>query len=125
MTTPAKLPPEVPAALADVALIDGPTCAAASGMCLSSWHELVRKGDAPQPVIRRPRCTRWQLAQVRQWLIERASELDVEASNRLRAHAAKASALARTPAARAKGQATRQANAAAKKFAQAESGVGA
>jgi predicted DNA-binding transcriptional regulator AlpA len=121
MTTPAKKFHEIPAALADVAMIDGPTCAVSAGISLSSWHELVRKGEAPQPVLQGARCTRWQQGQIRQWLIERASKFDVEAANRLRAHATKASALARTPAARAKGLATRQANAAVKSLAQSQS----
>lgn len=62
-------PPE----LADVALIDAPRIAAAACMSLSTWHELVRVGMAPQPAIRAPRCTRWRLADVRAWLIERAT----------------------------------------------------
>jgi predicted DNA-binding transcriptional regulator AlpA len=61
-------PPE----LADVALIDAPRIAAAACMSLSSWHELVRTGQAPQPVMRAPRCTRWRLADVRAWLAARA-----------------------------------------------------
>jgi hypothetical protein len=56
--------PQVPAALADAALIDGPTCAATGAVSLSWWHEEVRAGRAPQPAIRRPRCTRWRLADV-------------------------------------------------------------
>ena len=117
--------PLVPSALADVALIDGPTCAAAAGMSLSSWHELVRQKQAPQPVIRRPRCTRWQLAPVRQWLIECAAQQDVEASCRLQAQATKASEMARTPAARAKGRATRKANTVARSQARAATQAGA
>lgn len=73
MTAKTDLPP-VPPALADVALIDGPTCAAAHGISISTWHDLVRSGDAPQPVMRAVRCTRWRLADVRAWLIERAAQ---------------------------------------------------
>lgn len=65
--------PEVPAALADVALIDGPTSAAARGIALSAFLALVREGKAPQPVLRAPRCTRWRMADVRAWLIELAA----------------------------------------------------
>jgi len=84
-----------PPALADVALIDGPTAAAAGCMSLSSWHELVRKGEAPAPVIRQPRCTRYRLADVRAWLIERASRgSGPEAASRVAATASKASAAA-------------------------------
>lgn len=61
-------PPE----LADVALIDAPRIAAAACMSLSTWHELVRTGQAPQPAMRAPRCTRWRLADVRAWLAARA-----------------------------------------------------
>ncbi len=61
-------PPE----LADVALIDAPRIAAAACMSRSTWHELVRTGQAPQPVMRAPRCTRWRLADVRAWLTARA-----------------------------------------------------
>lgn len=61
-------PPE----LADVALIDAPRIAAAACMSLSSWHELMRTGQAPQPVMRAPRCTRWRLTDVRAWLAARA-----------------------------------------------------
>jgi predicted DNA-binding transcriptional regulator AlpA len=86
----ADLPP-VPAALADVAFIDGPTCAAAGGMSLSSWHELVRIKEAPQPAIRQPRCTRWRLADVRAWLVARASR-EIDQSGAVIANARKASA---------------------------------
>lgn len=61
-----------PAALAEVALISGATCAQAGDMALSKWLGLVASGDAPQPVIKQPRYTRWALADVRQWLVERA-----------------------------------------------------
>ncbi len=92
MTAKINLPP-VPPALADVALIDGPTCAAAGGISLSTWHELVRNGQAPQPVMRSARCTRWRLADVRAWLIDRAAkaEADSTAGASLIAKAKKAS----------------------------------
>jgi predicted DNA-binding transcriptional regulator AlpA len=61
-------PRPVPKGLEDVALIDGPACAAAAGCGLTRWHEMVRRGEAPGPVIRRPRFTRWRLADVRAWL---------------------------------------------------------
>lgn len=65
--------PAVPAALADVALIDGPTCAAAAGLSLSAWQALVSEGSAPAPAFRAPRCTRWRMSDVRSWLIARAA----------------------------------------------------
>lgn len=55
----------LPADLAAVALIDAPTCAAAGAMSVSWWHDEVRAGRAPAPVIRKPRCTRWRMADVR------------------------------------------------------------
>lgn len=83
---------EPPAALADVALIDASSIAAAACMSLSSWHELVQKGEAPQPVIRRPRFTRWRLADVRMHLAKMASEgVDHDAAKNLKAQATKAS----------------------------------
>ena len=78
--------------LSDVALIDGPACAAAACISLSLWHELVRTGKAPQPVIRRPRCTRWRIADVRAWLIEcSASGTHSVSAQRVMAQANKAS----------------------------------
>jgi predicted DNA-binding transcriptional regulator AlpA len=64
--------PAIPESLADVALIDGPTAAAAAGMSITKFHDLVRAGEAPPPAIRRPRFTRWQTAAVRQWLASMA-----------------------------------------------------
>ena len=92
----AKDLPTIPLALQDVALIDGATCAAAAGISISLFHELVRDKDAPQPAIRQVRCTRWRLADIRTWLIERAERgaADVTGAQRIRAHAAKASAAA-------------------------------
>jgi len=99
VTAKTDLPP-VPPALADVALIDGPTCAAAGGISVSSWHALVAAGEAPAPAFRRPRCTRWTLASVRAWLIERAAHGDTaqgqDAARTARATAAAASQAART-----------------------------
>lgn len=85
----------VPAALADVALIDATTCAAAGDMSVSWWHEEVRAGRAPQPVIREPRCTRWRLADVRRFWIERAERPDPRAAAQVMATATKASAAAK------------------------------
>lgn len=87
--------PEVPAALAEVQLIDAPTCAAAAGMSVSWFHDEVRAGRAPKPVIQQPRCTRWQVATVRGWLIERtAAASATEGAEALTARARKASAAA-------------------------------
>jgi hypothetical protein len=109
---PAKLNlPPIPPALVDVALIDGPTCAAAGGISLSAWHELVRLKTAPEPVLRMPRCTRWRLLDVRNWLIERASQQDADVATAMTEKARNASAAARKPEAIARARATRAANA--------------
>lgn len=57
----------IPADLAAVALIDAPTCAAAGAMSVSWWHDEVRAGRAPKPAVQQPRCTRWRLAEVREF----------------------------------------------------------
>jgi predicted DNA-binding transcriptional regulator AlpA len=95
VTAKTSLPP-VPAVLADVAMIDGPTGAAAGGISLSSWHELVRLKEAPQPLIRRPRCTRWRVADVRTWLIERAANADEGCAASLTVKAKRASDAAKS-----------------------------
>lgn len=87
--------PEVPAALADVALIDGPACAASCGVSLSKWLELVREGDAPPPVVRQARYTRWSVGTVRAWSVGRANESDPQAAKRLIDRATRASQKAR------------------------------
>lgn len=73
MTTSTNRQVQIPNALADVALIDRRTFAAAGAMSVSQLDELVRSGDAPQPVIRQPRFTRWRMADVRAWLIAKAA----------------------------------------------------
>ncbi len=87
--------PTVPPALQGVALIDAPTCAAAGGMSVSWWHDAVRAGDAPKPVVRQPRCTRWRLADVVAFWQSFASKGDTQAAERLSAQAKRASAAAR------------------------------
>ena len=71
----------IPLGLVDVAYIDGATCAAAGAMSQSQWHELVKDGKAPKPVIRKPRFTRWLMADVRRWLIEFRTQSDFEADS--------------------------------------------
>lgn len=86
----------IPADLADVSLIDAKACAAASGCSVSKWHQDVASGSAPQPVIRKPRCTRWRMADVRAHLIEIAAQgADTEQARSMIAKAAKASTAAR------------------------------
>ena len=111
--------PEVPAALAEVQLIDARTCAAAAGLSVSWWYDEVRAGHAPKPVIQQSRFTRWRLADVRRFWAERAARAaaDTEAGERMAARAKMASAKAREPAAVAKAQATRKARIAAREGA--------
>jgi predicted DNA-binding transcriptional regulator AlpA len=88
--------PQLPAALADAALIDGPTCAAAGDVSLSWWYDSVRNGSAPQPVIREPRFSRWRLVDVaRFWREFAESGAD---DGRVTLQATKASAKARSNA---------------------------
>ena len=102
-----------PASLADVALIDGPSIAAAGCMAVSAWLELVRNGKAPQPVIRQPRYTRWRLVDARNWLIERATQQMPEKASAVIAQATRASAKARELAAVEKAKDKRKASIAA------------
>lgn len=117
-TVPAKIDlPPVPPALADVALLDGPTCAATAGVSISNWLDLVRRGEAPSPVIRQTRFTRWRMADVRAWLMKRTAQPVHDAAVIERATAT--SARGRTPEAVAKGIATRKAKIKARTTAQA------
>jgi hypothetical protein len=60
--------PEVHPALADAALIDGPSAALAAGMSVSRWRELVAAGVAPRAVVQRPRFSRWKVGDVKAFL---------------------------------------------------------
>lgn len=84
-------------ALAEVALIDAPACAAVGAMSVSWWHDEVRAGRAPKPVIQQPRCTRWRLADVRTYWAKRAeqSAANVQGAANMKARATKASAAAK------------------------------
>ena len=108
---------QLPAELAEVALIDAETCAATGAVSVSWWYEEVRAGRAPKPAIQQPRLTRWSLAVVRSFWQERVEQAarDPGASERMVAKAKKASIKAREPAAVAKAQATRKARLAARK----------
>ena len=55
-------------------MIAAPACAAAAGISISTWYDLVRDKDAPQPAFRGNRCTRWSVSEVRAWLVKRASQ---------------------------------------------------
>lgn len=85
-----------PSGVSDVALIDAPTAASIGSMSLSWWHAEVAALRAPQPVIRRPRCTRWSLADVRAYwaaLAEQGAQ-DTAGAARLFATTQKATAAA-------------------------------
>jgi hypothetical protein len=104
--------PQVPDVLADAALIAGPTCAATGDVSLSTWHDLVRREIAPQPVIKQSRCTRWRLVDVRRFWIEFAER--ALADERVTQRAKRASIKASEPAAVEKAKATRKARVAAR-----------
>ena len=88
-------PTNIPPSLEEVALVDATQIAAAARRSLSWWYEEVSQGRAPKPVIRGPRCTRWRLADIRQWLIEQAeSGGDPGKADRLLSTTRKASAQA-------------------------------
>lgn len=90
---PRSIAPPIPAALIDIAMIDGATCAAVGDMGLSWWLDEVRAGRAPQPVVREARCTRWDVSEVRAFWIKRRelAKADGQASARISARAKKAS----------------------------------
>jgi hypothetical protein len=108
--------PHIPSALADVALIDATTCAAAGAMSVSWWHEEVRAKRAPQPAVRKSRCTRWRICEVAIFWQTFAAQgqANPAAAEQVKAKAKQASIKAREPAAVAKAQATRQARIAAR-----------
>ena len=53
-----------PVILAAESLFSAETAAKLGEISLTGWYERVRKGDAPQPAIRRHRFTRWRAADV-------------------------------------------------------------
>jgi hypothetical protein len=104
--------PNLPEALADAALIDGPTCAAVGKASVSWWHGKVASGEAPQPAIRQSRFTRWRLAEVRAFWLALAESATHDAQVTQRAK--QASIKAREPEAVARARATRKTRAAAR-----------
>jgi predicted DNA-binding transcriptional regulator AlpA len=54
----------IPEPLHEHALVSAETAAATGEASLSTWYALVAAGNAPQPVIRRHRFTRWRLLDV-------------------------------------------------------------
>ena len=97
-----KIPPASEALqladFADVALIDAAKCAAIGDMSLAWWFREVHLGHAPAPVIRKPRCTRWKAADVRDFwrrFGEQGDDPQVIAKARRASDAAKAKRAAR------------------------------
>ncbi len=82
---PSEVPPRnvstvIPAALAEVTLIDARTSAATGGMGVSWWLARVAAGEAPKPAIQRPRMTRWRLVDVREFWAAQAAANDAQAA---------------------------------------------
>lgn len=92
---PSPVAHNLPADLAAVALIDAKTCAAPGAMSVSWWHEKVASGEAPQPAIRAPRCTRWRIKDVAEFWRTFAEQGNTTAAAKLKAQAVKASAAAK------------------------------
>lgn len=99
----------LPADLADLSFLDINDVCAAVRMSQSWWYDEVRAGRAPQPLRLGLRCSRWSVAAIRQYLIERAAQPQEAVAAQVVARATRASADARKPAAKAKAAATRAA----------------
>jgi predicted DNA-binding transcriptional regulator AlpA len=98
-----KVRPPLPESHADIALCDMADVCALVRMSTTWVHDQVRAGRFPQPLRYGPRCTRWTMASIRAWLIERAAQPQAEATAAVIAKAKKASdaALVKRSAARA------------------------
>ena len=83
--------PPLPEAHSDVALGDIKDVCALVRMSSSWIHDEVRAGRFPQPLRFGPRCSRWTIASVRTWLIDRAAQPQAEAAKLVQAKAKKAS----------------------------------
>ena len=86
-----RVPPPLADVHADVAFVDIDDIRSLTRMSPSWVHEEVRRGTFPAPVVRKPRFTRWRLADVRAWLIQQAATEDPAAASRVLAKAKKAS----------------------------------
>ena len=75
----------------EIFLIDAAACAASGSMSCSWWYEQVRAGRAPQPVVRKARCTRWRADQVRQFWVDFTTPDFDEAGTQVIAKAQRAS----------------------------------
>jgi predicted DNA-binding transcriptional regulator AlpA len=92
--------PPLPEAHADVALVDIKDVCALIRMSSSWVHDEVRARRFPQPLRYGPRCTRWTMASIRAWLVERAAQPQGAAAEQVVARAKKASAAAQAKRAR-------------------------
>lgn len=87
--------PSILIGMDDVALVDAATAAAPGRVSISWWHERVRRGEAPAPAVRLPRCTRWRLEDVRQfWKRFAEQPADDASTQQMMTTARKASAAA-------------------------------
>ena len=95
--------------LAKLSLLDIRDVCAAVRMSGSWVHDEVKAGRFPQPLRFGPRCTRWTVASIRNYLIERAAQPQTEIAVFVAERAKKASIKARQPEAIARAKATRAA----------------
>lgn len=84
------LPAAVPSALADVAWLDIDAVCAATCMGKSWIRAKVAANEFPQPHRLGMRCTRWTVADIREWLVEQSKGTDKTAAVALKARGAKA-----------------------------------
>lgn len=93
---PTRRPP-LPDAHSDVSLGDIKDVCALIRMSASWVHAEVSAGRFPAPAIRRPRCTRWRIADVRKNILDRCADsaADAETAAFVTARATKASAAAK------------------------------
>lgn len=92
-----KLRRPPPEAFGDDAVVDATFCASGGSVSLSWWHAKVASGEAPEPVIRAPRFTRWRLGDVRKFWIDFVAKaaLQTQVGQDLQDRATKASAAAK------------------------------
>lgn len=70
MSTSKPLPSQHQQEAGELALLAMPDIQAITRLSRSWIHEAVAAGRFPQPVMRRPRCTRWRKGDVDRWLAE-------------------------------------------------------
>lgn len=59
---------------ADVAMVTIGDIVAMTRMGRSWLYAEIRNGRFPAPVVREPRCTRWKISHIREWLVQRAEK---------------------------------------------------